>query len=249
MSISKIKTGTFNAQYKISDIELAAVNRDFNEKHSLSFSKKLDKYGWLVPVIVSSKGDLIEGHHRVLSAQNMGQTTVPAYIVDWIDTDVENIHLDTIVNLNNANKAWSSLDYLKAYSKTNKHYKLVYDSYNENSEFLSVGNVINCFFNQGCNTKFKDGKCKVLNKKHGLYLVKELSNLVKKHGKRDFQPYARRVVAQASYRNAKMNLGATKHIIERVADMADGKDSRLNSITDLAPYLESVIRKYNKENK
>ena len=42
-----------------------------------------------MPVVVSSQGDVIEGHHRIQAAKLLKFETVPAYIVDWVDTETQ----------------------------------------------------------------------------------------------------------------------------------------------------------------
>ena len=108
---------------------MAKVNRETKLTHAENFKSKLTDYGWLMPIVVSSKGDVIEGHHRIESAKLLKQKTLPAYIVDWINTTDAQNHLSCIISLNNGNLNWSMFDYLKAFSKHNINYKLVYDIY------------------------------------------------------------------------------------------------------------------------
>src|SRR5210317_1479690 len=116
----EIKVGKFDSNYPIKKVKIAGVNRETIEAHSKNFKSKLIDFGWMMPIVVSQKGDLIEGHHRLRSAVLLNQTTVPAYIVNWIDTNEAKKHLDTIISLNNGNKAWNTLDYLKAYVDFNQ---------------------------------------------------------------------------------------------------------------------------------
>ena len=101
MKTIEIKRGKFNAYYLISDLKVANVNRDLFTKHSEAFKNKLNDFGWMMPIVVSDKGDVIEGHHRLSAALMLKQETIPAYIVDWVDTKNQLEHLDCIINLNN----------------------------------------------------------------------------------------------------------------------------------------------------
>ncbi len=111
-----------------------------------NMERKLKENDWLLPIIIAANGDVIEGHHRIESAKLLGETTVPVYVVDWVNTNNAKEHLKCIINLNNGNKAWTSLDYLKAFARDNKDYRKVYNSYLKNSNNISVGNIINCYF-------------------------------------------------------------------------------------------------------
>jgi hypothetical protein len=172
----EIKRGEYNAYYPISELKMATVNRDTVIKHAENFKSKLNDYGWMMPVVVSSKGDVIEGHHRIESAKLLEQKTIPAYIVEWVDTDNKSKHLNSIISLNNGNKAWNTLDYLKAYSTDSKDYNIVYDVYLKNRNNISVGNVVNLFF---WNTRgsFKKGSAVVRDYKFSSYLTGEFSKV------------------------------------------------------------------------
>ena len=63
----EIKRGDYNAYYPLSKLKAAIVNRDTVDKHSDNFKSKLNEYGWMMPIVVSSTGDVIEGHHRIQS--------------------------------------------------------------------------------------------------------------------------------------------------------------------------------------
>ena len=77
MRTTKIKTGQFNAYYPISNLKQSLVNRDIVENHSQIFSKKIKEFGWLSPIIIDTKGNIIEGHHRALSAEKLKLETIP----------------------------------------------------------------------------------------------------------------------------------------------------------------------------
>ena len=129
MNTQEIKRGEYNAYYPISKLKMAKVNRDTVTKHAENFKDKLNDYGWMMPIVVSSKGDVIEGHHRIKSAQLLNQKTIPAYIIEWVNTNIEKEHLKAIISLNNGNKAWSKADDLKAVAKDNKDYNIGYDEH------------------------------------------------------------------------------------------------------------------------
>ena len=103
MNTQEIKRGEYSAYYPISELKMATVNRDVVVKHAENFKSKLNDFGWMMPIVVSSKGDVIEGHHRIESAKLLKQKTIPAYIVQWVDTNIEKEHLDAIIGLNNSN--------------------------------------------------------------------------------------------------------------------------------------------------
>ena len=129
MNTQEIKRGEYNAYYPISELKMAIVNRDKVSKHAENFKSKLNEFSWMMPIVISSRGDVIEGHHRIESAKLLSQKTIPAYIVNWVDTEEEAEHLEAIISLNNGNKAWNTLDYLKAYSTNSQDYSIVYDAY------------------------------------------------------------------------------------------------------------------------
>jgi len=116
-----LKKGTFEPNYPIENLKYAKVNRDMMLNHAESLKRKLIDYGWMMPIVASKTGDVIEGHHRVESAKMLKQKTVPVYIPYWVNTKKPKEHLDCIINLNNGNKSWSMLNYLKTFATKNKH--------------------------------------------------------------------------------------------------------------------------------
>ena len=246
MKTQEIKRGEFNAYYLISDLKVANVNRDLFTKHSESFKNKLNEFGWMMPIVISDKGDVIEGHHRLASAIMLEQKTIPAYIVDWVDTKNESKHLDCIINLNNGNRAWNKLDYLKEFSKENKDYKIVYNSYLSNLNNISIGNIINCYFHQG--KQFNKGLSKIKNIEFAEYLINNISNLVSKHTTKYIQAYCVRELIKVAYSKTNMDKKAMDYLFKYYDNMANIKHLSITSISDFKPHIEHILNDYKKIN-
>ena len=242
----KIKVGKFNPNYPINKLKLAKVNRDLVENHSESFKTKLIDYGWMMPIVVSKKGDLIEGHHRLKSAILLNQDTIPVYIVDWIDTNKAKEHLDTIISLNNGNKNWNTLDYLKAYIDFNQDYEKVYDIYEKNSSNITVGNVVNCYFgltNAG-DGFFKKGKATIKDEKFSDYILEELCNLSQKYGKNKIAAYCVRELIKLGFTKTKKDIKAMGYLFKQYENMAKTSHLAISSIHDFRPLMEVYLSDY-----
>ena len=244
MNTQEIKRGEYNAYYLISDLKVAEVNRDLFLKHAENFKNKLNEFGWMMPIVISKSGDVIEGHHRLETARMLGQKTVPVYIVDWVNTSDTNEHLDCIINLNNGNRAWIKLDYLKAFAKENEDYKKVYDAYLSNSNNISVGNVINCFFGKNVNNKFKKGECKIEDIDFSLTLLNKFSELVSKYGSRKIQAYCIRELINVAYVKTNKDLDAVEHLLREYDKMASTNHPALTSISEFKPTIEKELTYY-----
>jgi hypothetical protein len=245
MKTQEIKRGKFNAYYLISDLKVANVNRDLFTKHSEAFKSKLTEFGWMMPIVISDKGDVIEGHHRLEAAILLEQETIPVYIVDWVDTSDTSEHLDCIINLNNGNRAWLKVDYLKAFAKENKDYKIVYDAYLSNSNNISVGNVINCFFGKSVNEKFKKGKCIIEDINFSLMLLNKFSDLISKFGSNKIQAYCVRELITVSFIKAKKDKKAIEHLFRIYEEWAINNHYALTSISRFKPEMEKELNYYN----
>ncbi len=243
MNTQEIKRGEYNAYYPISELKMASVNRDTVTKHAENFKDKLNDYGWMIPVIVSSSGDVIEGHHRIESAKLLKQKTVPAYIVGWVDTNKEKEHLNAIIGLNNSNKNWTKLDYLKAFSRYNKDYKFVYNQHLKNQNNLSIGNLINCYFRN--KPSFNKGKCFIKDKDFGNFLVINISRLVKKHTTKKIQAYCIRELINVAYSKAEMNKETMGFLFKYYDRMAIKEHKHLTSIKDFKKHIECILTEYN----
>jgi hypothetical protein len=237
----EIKRGEYNAYYPISELKMATVNRDTVIKHAENFKSKLNDYGWMMPIIASSNGDVIEGHHRIHSAKLLNQKTIPAYIVDWVNTNKEAEHLKAIISLNNGNKAWSTADYLKAFAKDNENYKIVYNSHLKNVNNISVGNVVNCFFGKTKGAGFKRGRSKIIDLKFSLYLLEKISFLVEKHGKRKIQAYCVREMINIGFVAAKRNIETMDFLFNKYDKMANENNGVLTSINEFKPTMELFL--------
>jgi hypothetical protein len=237
----EIKRGEYNAYYPISELKMATVNRDTVIKHAENFKSKLNDYGWMMPIIASSNGDVIEGHHRIHSAKLLNQKTIPAYIVDWVNTNEEAEHLKAIISLNNGNKAWSTADYLKAFAKDNENYKIVYNSHLKNVNNISVGNVVNCFFGKTKGAGFKRGRSKIIDLKFSLYLLEKISFLVEKHGKRKIQAYCVREMINIGFVAAKRNIETMDFLFNKYDKMANENNGVLTSINEFKPTMELFL--------
>ena len=243
MKTQEIKRGTFEPYYEIKKLKMASVNRDIFTKHSENFKGKLNEFGWMMPIVVSSNNDVIEGHHRLESAKLLKQKTIPVYIVDWINTNKKQDHLGCIIGLNNGNRAWTPLDYLKAFSTDNKDYKIVWDAYNSNSNNVSVGNVIKCYFAKSNKNIFTKGKSKIKNIKFAEFLIKNFSSLYEKYPKK-VTAYCVRELINIGYVKAKEDFAAMNYLFNYYEKMAKNNHSAISSITDFRPLMELYLNEY-----
>jgi len=244
----EIKRGEYNAYYPISELKMAAVNRDTVIKHAENFKSKLNDYGWMMPIVVSSKGDVIEGHHRIESAKLLKQKTIPAYIIEWVDTANKSKHLNSIISLNNGNKAWNTLDYLKAYSTDSKDYNIVYDVYLKNCNNISVGNVVNLFF-WNTRSSFKKGSSVVKDYKFSSYLIEKISKLVNDYGKSNIQAYCVREMINIAFTKAYKDYKALNFLFKEYANLAKAEHPAATSISRFKPLMELSLIEFNKTNK
>ena len=166
----------------------------------------------------------------------MGQSTVPAYVIYWVDTTKESEHLDYIIGLNNGNKAWSQLDYLKAFTNKSKDYNLVHKAYLNNYNTISVGNLIKMFF---CKTSkgFKKGESSVRNYKFSLYLLKKISRLVTKYGKKNVQAYCIREMINIAFIKAYDDYEALDFLFKEYEGLARTSHPAATSIARFNPLM------------
>jgi hypothetical protein len=243
MKTKRIKKGTFTPNYQIKDLKKAKVNRDLFVKHSENFDKKLNKYGWLLPITISASGLILEGQHRVESAKRMKQKTIPAYIVDWLNDDSELEVLNTIISLNNSNRGWNTINYLKSFSQHNEDYKVVYDEVLKNKNTITAGNMIHIYFGRTVGV-FKQGEAKILNIEFSKYLCKNISALVTKYGKTKIQAYQIREMIIVGNVKAKGNIQIMDYLFREYDKMAQGNHPALTSISEFRPYIENELNTY-----
>jgi len=243
MTNTNIKVGTFQGSYPVSALKFSTVNRDIVKNHASNFIKKISAYGWIVPIVINKDGNIIEGHHRVKAAIEMGLKSVPAYIIDWVDTSNLKEYQEYIMNLNASNRSWYAIDYLKTTSINQDDYKTVYDKYIESKDILSVGNVLNIYFNSGCDQKFKDGKSRIKDEEFADYLFDKFFKLKARYGKVKFQAFTINRTTQFMYSKCKTR-SEVDYILGQLEMLAKSKDSNsaiLSSVEMIKPFLKEQL--------
>ena len=134
-------------------------------------------------------------------------------------------------------------DYLKAFAKHTKDYKIVYDAYTSNSNNVSVGNVINVFFRQH-NKEFKKGTAIIEDLKFSKYLLHNLSDLYEKYGKKKITAYCVREFINVAFNKANKDRGAVKYLLKQYEKMAKTGHLAISSIVDFRPLLEVYLNVY-----
>tara|TARA_R110000822_G_scaffold251226_1_gene378149 strand:- start:673 stop:1416 length:744 start_codon:yes stop_codon:yes gene_type:complete len=244
MNTQEIKVGSFNANYPVNELKHSLVNRDIVEKHSEKFINKIEEFGWLSPIVIDDRGNIIEGHHRALSAEKLNLKTIPAYIIDWVDTDDLNEYQKYIISLNNANRNWSALDYLKSFSRNKKQYSFVFDKYNKTNNVFSVGNVLNIYFNCGTSQQFKDGKSFIKNLDFSNYLFENLLRLKSKYGGVKFQAFTINRLCSFSHQKIKDNKKEMDFIFKQLESLAKNDSPLLSSVEKIRPWLNEQLTIY-----
>ena len=244
MNTTEIKVGTFDANYPVSKLNHSLVNRDIVKQHSQHFKGKIERYGWLVPIVIDDKGNIIEGHHRVEMAYNAGYETVPAYIIDWVDTSNLDEYQQFIISLNNANRAWSSLDYLKTYSRNKADYSFVYKKYNKTKNVFSVGNLLNIYFNCGCSNSYKQGISKIKDMAFSDYLFRKFYELKSHYGGVKIQAFTVNRVCAFAHQKVKGNLKEMKYIFDQLEQLAENDSPILSSVEHIRPFVNKQLELY-----
>jgi len=242
--MKNLKKGLFEANYPISKLTQSLVNRDIVVKHTEKFAKKLKEFGWLSPVIIDEKGNIIEGHHRVLAAEQLNLSSVPVYIVDWIDTSDLDMSQKYIISLNNSNRAWGALDYLKSFSRNKDAYNFVYGKYLKSKNVFSVGNVLNIYFNSGTNQCFKDGRSEIKNLDFSEYLNDNFLRLKSTYGGAKFQAFTINRVCTFVHQKVKNNKQEMNYLFLQLEELAKQDSPLLSSVEMIRPWLNTQLKTY-----
>ena len=241
MTNTNIKVGTFQGSYPVSALKFSTVNRDIVKNHASNFIKKISAYGWIVPIVIDKYGNIIEGHHRVQAAIDMGLKSVPAYIIDWVDTSNLKEYQEYIMNLNASNRSWYAIDYLKTTAINQPDYKYVYDKLIESKDILTVGNVLNIYFNSGATQRFKDGKSRIKDEAFADYLFNEFLDLRARWGKIKIQSFTINRTVSFMYSQCK-TISEVKYIFEQIEMLAESNSEILSSVQYLKPYLVKQLK-------
>ena len=240
----EIKVGTFNPSYPISKLKHSTVNRDIVDNHAQHFQKKIERFGWLVPVVIDHRGNIIEGHHRVVMAYNAGHKTVPVYIIDWVDTSNLDEYQQYIISLNNANRKWTAFDYLKTFARNRADYSFVFKQYNKTKDVFSVSNLLNIYFNTGCNGMYKDGLATIKNMAFSDYLFRKFYELKSHYGGVKIQAFTVNRVCSFAHQKIKGNLKEMKYIFDQLEQLAENDSAVLSSVEHIRPFINKQLELY-----
>jgi DNA modification methylase len=72
----------------VKDILFDETNpNELTDEQMGALKETMNKFGYLVPVILNKNMDIIDGEHRVRVYQELGKKTIPAYVIDVDNTD------------------------------------------------------------------------------------------------------------------------------------------------------------------
>ena len=96
-------------------------NREINDAHVANLIASMRKSGQLMPVVVTSNMEVVDGQHRLKACEKLG---VPvSYVVNYAGSSKQ------IAVINNTQKGWKNTDFLKHFShashKNNSEYRKV----------------------------------------------------------------------------------------------------------------------------
>jgi len=240
MNTKQFKVGRLEI-LNIKQLNPSAINRAIDDSHVNKFEAKLNKFGWMDVIKVDCQHNILEGHHRYYAAIKGKQTTVPVYVVTWLDNLTEKERLKIILEYNASNLNWKNEDYLEKYAEIDQSYAYALGKYKKYSTNLSTGTILNLYMNYQKN-KFRTGSCILRTGAMPDYLANELSNLVKVHTKKKAQSYCLREVVKVC--QISNSLDACKYILKRYADMLKNNHGLLTSIADFRPHINDVLSEY-----
>lgn len=241
-----LETGTYNSKYKICNLKLAKVNRQISLNHVENFQKKLSQNGWMLPIICSSAGDVLEGHHKILAAIKLKQKTVPAYIVNWVDTKKPIEHLNSIVSLNSGNLNWKIEDYLEKFAMFNDDYKYVYDVFQLNKNLITINNCVKLYFkisNYESRMNFREGKLNIFDKSFSNWMLDQITQLTEQFSSSIIRAYQiRSLIGFAN--KLKKDKKAISYMLSQIKKMAEVNHIALSSSLGFQKIMNIYLNDY-----
>lgn len=127
---------------ELKEISVNPFNRDINNNHLTEIMKGMltDLKNFPAIIVNASNSHLMDGQHRVVALQklvNSGLLPKDSTLNVQLVSMSEKEEIETIVNLNNKSKTWSTDDFIKSNIKQgNENYKLLDDFCKEGSPLL-----------------------------------------------------------------------------------------------------------------
>jgi len=104
-----------NWSTEYSKFKLLKFNRTISRKKVDQLKELIDKYGFLVPIIVDESGNVIDGQHRLIAAKEL--KTSFSFVVLSVDTSVLPY---LIAELNSSFDRWKQNNYLEMWASLGK---------------------------------------------------------------------------------------------------------------------------------
>lgn len=244
--MKNLKVGKFIPNQKIENLHLDSdVNRETSVTNIEEKKNKLEENNWLMPIVVTSSGKVLEGQNRLLASKALGLSTIPVYVADWVDDeDVDEVR-DVIISLNNGNKAWSQWDYIRSFKSSKDAYAKAYTNCIKYEKTLTNGNVVNAMFGIGsANSRFKEGKSTLVNKDKYEYLLETASSLVVKFGKTHFPSQTLRTLILWAI--PQKDYGVINYVVDQMKTSVSNGERVQDGDLGLKVWIEKQSETYNK---
>jgi hypothetical protein len=134
-------------------------NRDVDKKHVDLLCKSINKFGLVVPIIVTNDNYVIDGQHRLEALIQLQKPVF--YVIN------NNVNKDCVVDINTNQQGWKVINHIKSYAvKGNLEYKRLLEIIDDYIDDFTLSGITDAF-----NSKLKMSSTSLIKK--GIYELNE----------------------------------------------------------------------------
>jgi hypothetical protein len=240
-----INVPTLQQSFPLIKLKRVENNRQIIDKNVQALKERILDVGFIGSITVTGSGYILDGQHRALAMKELGQTKIPATVLNWVDEKDKKLVSKIIIALNNTGKVWTAQDYVEHYKDDFTPYHHVHKAFNQYLDGMTANTITESVVGLGGGTKpFKDGEAELKNTKVSEALLLHIKSILDKYGKTNFPTIVSRNVIRFIHAHCDGNLSLIGSVFNKIekaiqeGTLPDGDKSIIEWLNNVAEVWE-----------
>lgn len=241
----KIDVPTLSQSYPLLKLNRVDGNRQIIGKNVDALKESILAIGFFGSITITKSGLILDGQHRAKAMEELGQSTIPANILHWVDESDTDLIDKIIIALNNTGKKWSAENFVDIYKNKLTPYHHVHKALLKYKDFTTVNTVTNAVVGQnGLNKQFTSGNAILKKESTYLCLLDNIKWIIDSYGKSNFPALCSRVVIKYVHAHCNDDTALINGIFKEIENaikedrLPDGEDSLRDFLDNISVVWE-----------
>lgn len=236
----KINVPTLQQSFPLLRLKRVENNRQIIDKNVQALKERILEVGFIGSITITPNGYILDGQHRVLAMKELGQTKIPATVLNWVDETDRKLVSKIIIALNNTGKTWGCQDYVEHYKDDFTPYHHVHKAFNKYLDGMTPNTITESVVGLGGGTKqFKDGEAQLKDTKVSEALLLHIKSILDKYDKSNFPTIVSRNVIRFVHAHCDGNLSLIGSVFNKI-DKAIQEDSLPDGDKSINEWLNNI---------